>query len=218
PGGSRADNRSELSGRYGQGRLCELLLELLGELAPLAVVLEDVHWADRSSRDLIEFLARNLRGERVALVLTYRTGELAPGHPLRRLVAELGRRPVVSRIELEPLGRDDVARQLEAIAGRPVAVRAVDRIHVRTGGNPFFVEELVAAGEHGIPATLAEVVSARAGRLSAPASAVLAAVAAAGGRISHDVLARVIDEQQLGAALREGLDAGFVVREPGDRG
>ena len=115
-------------GRFGQGRLCELLLELLGRLAddeaPLLVVLEDLHWADRSTRDLVAFLARNLSGERIALGLTYRTGELPADHPLRRLLTELVRRPAVRRLDVAPFGRDDVARQVEAIAGHPVAARS----------------------------------------------------------------------------------------------
>jgi len=210
------------SGRYGQGRLCELLLELLGrvadEHAPIAIVLEDVHWADRSSRDLIEFLARNLREERLALLLTYRTGELGPGHPLRRLVLGLTRRPLVSRLELAPLGREDVARQLEAIAGGPVTAREVERIHALSGGNPFIEEELFAAERRDIPATLAEVVSERVERLSPAASGVLAVIAAAGGRIAHDALRAVSGEEELGGALREGLDAGFLLREDDDCG
>jgi len=210
------------SGRYGQGRLCERLLEQLARISherePLAIVLEDIHWADRSSRDLIEFLARNLRTERIAVLLTYRTGELDPCHALRRLVAELGRKPVVWRIELAPLGRADVARQLEAIAGGPVAAREVERIHARSGGNPFFVEELYATGEADIPATLAEVVAARVARLSPAAARVLTITAAAGGRVHHEVLAGVVGEEQLGAAVREGLDAGFLVRDDADRG
>src|SRR5204863_4320650 len=95
------------TGRFGQGRLYELLLELLGRLAadraPVLLVLEDMHWADRSSRDLLAFLARNLRGQRLALAATYRTDELQGEHPLRRLVPELTRRPTVLRIELAPL-------------------------------------------------------------------------------------------------------------------
>src|SRR5918995_6475554 len=210
------------SGHYGQGRLRERLLEQLARISqerePLAIVLEDIHWADRSSRDLIEFLARNLRTQRIALLLTYRTGELGPGHPLRRLVAELGRKRVVRRLELLPLDRPDVARQLEAIADGPVAARQVERIHARSGGNPFFVEELYAAGTEDIPATLAEVVAARVARLSRAAASVLTITAAAGGRISHEVLAGAAGDEQLGPAIREALDAGFLVRDDADSG
>ncbi|HET8953138.1 MAG TPA: AAA family ATPase, partial [Solirubrobacteraceae bacterium] len=155
------------SDRFGQGRLYELMLDLLGRAAahrPLLVVLEDVHWADPSTRDFVSFLARNLGGERIALALTYRTGELELAHPTRRLMAELARRPLVTRLDLEPLGRDDVARQLEAIAGEPVAMALVDDLHERAGGNPFFVEELFAARRDGrpeVPATVADVVSLR---------------------------------------------------------
>ena len=210
------------SGRYGQGRLCERLLQQFAcishEREPLAIVLEDVHWADRSSRDLIEFLARSLRTERIAVLLTYRTGELDPDHPLRRLVAELGRKPVVRRLDLAPLDCADVARQLEAIAGGPVAARQVERIHALSGGNPFFVEELYATGTDDIPATLTELVARRVARLSAASRSVLTITAAAGGRVSHEVLASVAGDEQLGAAVREALDAGFLVREDADRG
>src|SRR4029077_3959802 len=134
----------------------ELVLHLISELArdPLLIVLEDVHWADRSSRDFLAFLARNLRTERIALAITYRTGELPPAHPLRRLVIELARRPVLKLVEVAPFDGADVARQLEAIAGRPVAARLAAELHERSGGNAFFVEELFAADAADVPTTL----------------------------------------------------------------
>ena len=119
-----------LPARFGPGRICELLLHLLDRFsndeAPLLVVLEDVHWADRSTRDLVAFLARNLSSERIVLGLTFRTGELPADHPLRRLVTELALRPLVQRLDVEPLARDEVAQQVEAIAGRPVATTVAD--------------------------------------------------------------------------------------------
>ena len=196
------------SSRNGQGRLCELVLYLLGQLAadtPVLLVLEDMHWADRSSRDLVAFLARNIRAERFAVALTYRTGELPPGHPLRRLVTELVRRPVVTHVALGPLSRADVARQLEAIAGRPVGTSLAAALHTRSGGNPFFVEELFAAGDARVPATLAETVLGRVRRMSPAAQRALEVVAGAGGRVSHAVI------EAPGPALREALDAGLLV-------
>jgi hypothetical protein len=199
------------SGRYGKARLCELVLHLLGRLgdeqAPVLLVLEDLHWADRSTRDLLAFVARGVRAERLTVAATYRTGELHRGHPLRRLVTEMARRPPVTRVDLAPLARAEVAVQLEAIAGEPVPARLADELHARSGGNPFFVEELFAAG--GDAATLTDAVFARVHRLSPAAQRLLAALAAAGGRAEPEVLEPVVRE--LGPALREALDAGLVV-------
>ena len=100
--------REWLDGRPLDARRYEELLALLGRLAedrgPVLLVLEDIHWAGRSTGELLAFLARNLRAERIALLATFRTDDELPAH-LRRLAAELSRRPAVRRIELEPLAR-----------------------------------------------------------------------------------------------------------------
>ena len=210
----------------GEGRLCELVLDLLGEFAgteaALLVTLEDLHWADRSSRDLLAFIARNLRTERIAFVVTYRTGELAPDHPLRRLVGELARRPTVMALEVEPLSAGDVGHQLDEIAERPVSDALARRLHARAGGNPFFVEELFAAHREGaapeVRATAAEAVMLRVQRLPRRAQRLVAVLAAAGGRISHEVLELVSGTGGLGPQLRAAIDSGMLLREPGDRG
>lgn len=213
------DGGRRFSDRFGQGRLYELMLEMLGRAAEgqaLLIVLEDLHWADRSTRDFVAFLARNLRAERIVLALTYRTGELAPEHPARRLVTELARSPLVVRLDLEPLGPDDVARQLEAIAGTPVPAALAGELHARAGGNPFFVEELFAARRDRrahVPATVADAVALRTAALSEPARELLAVAAAAGGQASHAVLERCVPGPGLGPALRETLDAGLLVND-----
>ena len=199
----------ETPGVGGSGRLYELLLDLLGRLAaersPLLVVLEDVHWADHSTLALLAFLARNLRAERIAVIATYRVDDELPA-ALRRLAGELSRRRTVISIEVGPLGRDDVARQLEAIANGPVPAAIAEELHARAGGNPFFVEELFAARD-AVPATVTEAVLSRVGRLDAAA---LAMLAAAGGRASYDLLERLgVDPD----ALRAGVDAGLLVRD-----
>jgi DNA-binding CsgD family transcriptional regulator len=202
----------------GPGQVCERVLELLGraaENAPLLLALEDVHWADRSSRDLVAFLARNLRDERIAVALTYRTGELPPHHPMRRLLTELVRRPLFTLVEVAPLSRADVARQLEAIAGGPVQAAVSTRVYERSGGNPFFVEELFAADLDHVHGTLADTVRLRVDRLSEPAQQLLAAVTAAGGRAEHDVVAAVTDAEAAGAGVREAVDAGLLVADAG---
>ena len=210
-------------GAFGQARLYEVLLGLLARLAteraPVLIALEDLHWADRSTRNLLPFLARNLRAERIAVAVTYRTEELLADNPLRPLVAELIRRPVVTGIELEPLAPADAARQLEMIAGRPLPASLVADLHARTGGNPFFLEELFAAQEGGdVPRSIAETLLLRTRRLDAAAVRLLRLVAAAGGRIGFDLLDELVPERELPGALRAGLEAGILVREADDRG
>ena len=207
----------------GPGRAFELLLDLLAALdRPALLVLEDIHWADASTLALLAFLARNLRSQRIVVLATYRVDdELPPA--LRRLAGELRRRRTVLALDLAPLTRADVARQLEAIAGGPVAAAVADEVHARAGGNPFYAEELFAAATAGgreeargrgadrgarlsVPATLAEAVLARAGRLDPRALSVLAA---AGGRASYVLLDQLAVTPD---ALREALDAGVLVR------
>ena len=96
---------------------------LLGraERSPVVLVLEDLHWADHATRDLVAFLARTLRSGRVTVLASYRSDELHRRHPLRPLLAELVRLPGVERIELAPFSRAELAEHLEAIAGNAAA-------------------------------------------------------------------------------------------------
>ncbi|HKP99797.1 MAG TPA: AAA family ATPase, partial [Actinomycetes bacterium] len=135
------------------------------ERSPVVLVLEDLHWADRATRDVVAFLARTLRSGRVALAVSYRSDELHRRHPLRPLLAELVRLPTVERVELAPFTQAELAEHLEAIAGAPLPAEQVEGIHARSEGNPFFAEQLLAAGAgHArveLPGTLAEVLLAR---------------------------------------------------------
>jgi predicted ATPase len=127
-------------------RLFELLLTLLEALAeqqPVVLIVEDVHWADRPTCDLLSFLVRNLRLACVLLVVTFRSDSLHSTHPLRRLLAGLERMDGVTRVELPRLSRDQVAAQLEGILGRPPAPSAIGAVYERGGGNPLFTEALV---------------------------------------------------------------------------
>ena len=213
-------------GALGQGLLYESLLELLGRLArtraPILVALEDLHWADRSTLRCVAFLARNLRAEALAVAVTYRAEEALGDSPLRPFVVELVRREPVVAVELEPLGRDDAGRQLETIAGRPLPASLVEELHVRSGGNPFFLEELFAARESAkegaVPRSVADAVLLRIGRLDDPAARVLGLVAAAGGRSGFGLLERLTAPGELEPAVRSALDAGLLVREPDDGG
>jgi DNA-binding CsgD family transcriptional regulator/tetratricopeptide (TPR) repeat protein len=192
-------------------RLFELLLGMLHRLAerdPVLLVIEDLHWADQSTRDLLGFLVRNLRGG-VALVLTYRSDELHRRHPLRPFLAELDRTGRVERLELERLGRRELAELLSGILDEPVAPALVGEILARSEGNPFFAEELLAAYLEGarLPTVLRDLVLARVEALSEPAQRVLAVAAVAGTRVDHELLAAVVDHEaeQLVWLLREAV-------------
>jgi DNA-binding CsgD family transcriptional regulator len=168
------------------------LLVRLSEMAPLLLVIEDLHWADRSTRDLLAFLVRTLRGGRVALVASYRSDELHRRHPLRPLLAELVRLPELERIELAPFGRVELAEHLQAIAGHPVPPAVVDRILSRSEGNAFFAEELVAAGairaDIALPDALADVLLGRIEAVGELAQEILKVAAVAGRRVGHELL------------------------------
>src|SRR5215211_3811401 len=192
-------------------RLFELLLGVLHRLAetgPLLVVVEDLHWADQSTRDLLGFLVRNLRGG-VALVLTYRSDELHRRHPLRPFLAELDRSGRAERVELERLGRRDLAELLAGILDEPAPPALLGEILARSEGNPFFAEELLAAHLDGtrLPLALRDLVLARVEALSEPTQRVLEVAAVAGTRVDHELLAAVVgqDAEQLVWLLREAV-------------
>ncbi|MFJ5990606.1 AAA family ATPase [Lentzea sp. NPDC092896] len=160
--------------RFGLTRLLEEVLGLLSGIGPAVVVIEDLHWADASSRELFAYLARNLGGSQVLLIGTLRTGELASGHPGRRLFAELGRRADVRRIDVPPLDRRQVADLLAAVDGD--SSRAAE-VHRRSGGNPLFAEALSTSGEE---ADLRTLLLDRITALPAGARDLLATLAVAG--------------------------------------
>jgi len=196
------------------------LLVGLSELAPLLLVIEDLHWADRSTRDLVAFLIRTLRTGRIALIASYRSDDLHRRHPLRPLLAELVRVPDLERIELRPFTRAELAEYLESLAGEGVPPAAVERILARTEGNAFFAEELVAAGairaEVALPDALADVLLGRVEALPELAQEVLKVAAVAGRRVGHQLLvaAAGLPEPELERGLREAIAGQVLVADP----
>jgi DNA-binding CsgD family transcriptional regulator/tetratricopeptide (TPR) repeat protein len=218
--GSSTGQTSE--GALVHGRLFELFLGLTGRIAaatPLVLVLEDLHWADRSTRDLLLFLVRNLRSEPVLLVASYRSDDLYRGHPLRPFLAELERTRRVDRLDLEPLDREELAEMVSGIVGARTDIAFVESVFARSEGNPFFAEELVAAGAAAerLPQTLQEILLARVDRVSPAARALLAVVAVGGRDVSDRLLAAVSAESDevRSSALREVLAHQLLVRDGG---
>ncbi len=206
-----------------QGRLFELLLGVLERMAartPVVFIVEDLHWSDRSTRDLLGFLIRNLRDARVMLLLTYRADELHRRHPLLPFIAELGRLDRVERVDLQPFDGAELAAQLEAIAGHPLDASLVESIHARSGGNAFFAEELLmAAGEDGradLPATLRDVLLGRVAHLAEPTQEFLRVASAAGQRVDPALVAAASEMQERAVydALRECVNRQVLVPDP----
>ncbi len=205
----------------GRLQLFESVAALIGELAdagPLLLVLEDVHWADRSSRDLLRYLLARLTDEPVAVVASYRSDDLHRRHPLRPLLAELVRLPGVERMELGPLPDADVGalvRDLAGTAGGVVAARTVDDVVARAEGNAFYAEELVAAGlrGEGLPLGLTDVLLARVEQASPAAQRVLRVAAVAGRQVRHELLAAVseLPAAELEAGLADAVHGHLLV-------
>ncbi|MFE5190832.1 helix-turn-helix transcriptional regulator [Streptomyces sp. NPDC056628] len=206
------------------------LLTDLADRAPVLLVLEDLHWADQSSRDLLRFLlsrgtlqraAGGAPGHRLAVLASYRADDLHRRHPLRPLLAELVRLPVVERLELRPLADAEVTELVRHVQDRPLPDATVRRIVERAEGNAFYAEELVAAtdtGGDGVPSGLADVLLIRFEQLSDTAQQVLRTAAVAGRRVEHDLLRGAVGlpEDELEAALREAVGRQLLLPGDGD--
>jgi DNA-binding CsgD family transcriptional regulator/tetratricopeptide (TPR) repeat protein len=217
------------AGQAGPGRLFALLLgvvERLAARAPLLWVIEDLQWADRSTRELLAFLVASLRSGRVLLVGTFRSDELHRSHPLRGLLGELARNRRVQRLELRRFNRAELAEQLAALSGGQPPARLVEEVYTRCEGNPFFAEELLlagvgdTAGPGGLPPSLREVLLARILRLGGRTQQLLGVAAAAGPGVTQPLLAAVtgMGEDELLEGLHEAVDQQVLLPEPGGEG
>ena len=203
-------------------RFLELLLGVLHRLADaraVVLVVEDLHWADRSTRDLLAFLVRNLR-RGVTLLLTVRSDELHRRHPLRPFLAELERGGRAERIDLRRLTRHELTELLTEILGHAPAPGLVADVWDRSDGNPFFAEELATAHAEGtqLPEALRDLLLARVEALPNAAQRVLQVAAVAGRRVDHHLLATVAAEPEGGLVelLREAVVRHVLAEAPGD--
>jgi DNA-binding CsgD family transcriptional regulator/tetratricopeptide (TPR) repeat protein len=193
---------------------------LLGEraaAAPVLLVLEDLHWADASTLDLVVFLAHNLDDRRVLLLGTCRADEPASSARMRRLADGVRRSGSALLLKLGPLGREELAALLAGRAGAPLPAALTDAIVARSEGNPFFAEELLAAGDQDgeLPQGLRELLLQRTARLD-PATQGLVRLAAAAGRAAGYPLLRAVaglPEPDLRQSLRQAVDHGVLVAE-----
>ena len=232
PGGAAADAR--------RLRFLDAMAALIGEIAgpaPVVIVLEDLHWADRPTLQLLRHLLRSPQPRRVLFLGTYRDAEIDDEHPLSELAGDLRRDGSLERLDLHGLAEDEV-RELVAALGAPDAAPAfLHALHGETEGNPFFIEEVVghlrhagerlgtevALAEAGVPEGVREVTTRRLRRLDQDAAQVVTLGAVVGREFDYGLLERVgrdadgVTGDALVAALDAAVDA-RVIREAGTIG
>ena len=196
-------------------------LDHLANSEPLLLVVEDLHWADESTREMMSFLFTRPFSARVSIVASYRSDDLHRRHPLRATVAEWSRLPGVTRVELEPLDDADVRILARSLHSGPMREREVQTIVQRAEGNAFFTEELVAATEGGarsLPTNLADLLLVRLDQLDLDTRTAVRAASVAGRRVSHELLARVVDLDAgaLDEALRAAVERNVLVAVSAD--
>ncbi|WP_425955716.1 helix-turn-helix transcriptional regulator [Xylanimonas sp. McL0601] len=182
--------------------------------APLVLVLEDLHWAEPSTRDVLRFLVTRLRAENLLVVGTYRADDLDRRHPLRPLLAELYRSSAVERVDVEPFTADELRAFTTALADSPLPDAEFEQVLGRSEGNAFFAEELLRSDtpSAGLPWSLSDVLHARMQRLEPAVQEVTRVASVAGRTVREDLLraaaARtraLADPAVLDAALRDAV-------------
>ncbi|HEU4512540.1 MAG TPA: AAA family ATPase [Nocardioidaceae bacterium] len=192
------------------------VFERLAARGPILVILEDLHWADQSTRDLLGFLFQRRFSGPTSLVASYRSDDLHRRHPLRAAAAQWSRVPGVHRLQLGPLSDSSVRALAQAIQRGRLSEAELQAIVKRAEGNAFFAEELVVASEiagGSLPDDLASLLLVRVDQLDERAREVVRAASAAGRQVSHDLLAAVVelDPDVLDRALRDAVDRNILV-------
>ena len=206
-------------------------LKNAAERAPLALIIDDLHSADRSSLLLLEFLAREIAETGLLIVGTYRHVEVDRGHPLTRTLGQLARHEANERITLEGLSVADIDRYIELVTGRAAPEGLAAAIHEQTEGNPFFVREIVAllieeerlnnpedvrSWRLTIPHGIRETIALRTARLTDTAHRVLTTASVSGRDFELPIVAQVADLDELDTldALEEALGTGLIIESP----
>jgi DNA-binding CsgD family transcriptional regulator len=221
---------AQVDSEQARFRLFDSVASFLGEVAssqPMVVVLDDLHWADRSSLDLLEFTAHEVTARPVLVIGGYRDIELTRRHPLSESLAALARARGFRRIPLRGLESVEVERMVKAVGDIPLTAEMIEEIYVRTEGNPFFVSEVTrdlarAAAQYGgdfdavkfrIPEGVREAVGFRLNKLSEQCNQVLRTAAVIGKDFDFSLLAEVsvgLSEDELLDSIEEALTAGAI--------
>ncbi|MGW2949747.1 helix-turn-helix transcriptional regulator [Streptomyces eurythermus] len=211
----------------GMARLFELTARLLERVAAdhtVVLVLEDLHWADASTRHLLAYLLRTLRAGRLLVLASYRSDDIHRRHPLRPLLAELDRLRTVRRIELARFTREEAGRQIAGILAAEPDPAQVDEIYERSDGNAFFIEELAVAACQGncagLTDSLRDLLLVRVEALPESAQRVARIVAEGGSTVEYGLIAAVarLPEDDLIEALRAAVGANILTVTPAGDG
>ncbi len=216
--GGLADGREGGESQAARLQLFDGIAAVLGAVGtaerPLLVMLEDLHWADPSSRDVLRFLLARLRSEHLLVVGSYRTDDLHRQHPLRPVLAELLRHPKVDHLELPAFTHDELAEFAEAVTGRPLREATLHSVFTRSEGNAYFAQEILEAGPDAavLPGSLADVLHGRLERLDPGVQALARIASVSGRRVSEPLLwavaahdSRFPDTAAFDRALREAV-------------
>ncbi len=208
-------------------------LKNASQTQPLMLVLDDLHWADRSSLMLLGFLARQLGDSRLLLVGCYRDTELSRQHPLAETLAQLSREPVFRRQVLRGLGQDEFEHFIEATTGVHLSQELTETLYARTEGNPFFMTEVIKLLSEGgeltaehvgtpvglrIPESVREVIGQRLNRLSERCNEALNAASVIGREFDFRLLIGVsggVTEDQLLQSVDEAVSSHLIEDVPG---
>jgi len=215
------DTEDTATGRVARLMLFEEVLEAVDRLSaerPLVLVLEDIHWADAGSVDLVDHLVRNLDDRPVLVVATYRPDELEARPPLRRVLVELRRHPAVTVVDLGGLSQDETTLLVAELTGEDQSWAVVEAIHRRSEGNPLFAEELVAVRDRReLPPRLRDLLAVRIEQLPLNARRVAAAAAVLGGTAEHRVLSEVSElaGPELDEAIVDAMHHAVLVADGG---
>jgi class 3 adenylate cyclase len=198
--------------------------------APLLIALDDLHWADKPSLLLLEYVARELARMRVLIVCTYRDTDLSRTHPLSEALAVLNREAGFQRVVLRGLSREEVAGYITAVANLTPKPELLDRIFEETEGNPFFLSEVVnlltqegklteSVSDIAVPDGVREALGRRLDRISEDANELLQVAAVVGREFAYDMLTLLgdRDEDTLLGLIEEALEA-RVIEEMGQAG
>ena len=214
PLGPLFDISAQLSGAFAD--LCDggaprdrLFTGFLAELGPPAAftvaVIEDVHWADEATIDLLSFLGRRLGRVPALLLATYRDDEVGGDHPMRMVLGDLATQRATRRMRLPPLTAEAVR---ELVGDRDVDAAELHRI---TGGNPFYVSEILEAGWPSVPPTVRDAVGARLARAGAGTRQAVETAAINGARVDRSLLAWILEDSQ--GSADECLATGILVTD-----
>lgn len=189
----------------------QIFRDMIASLPPTTttvIAFEDVHWADEATLDLLRFIGRRIEDRRVLLIATFRSDEVGDLHPLRQVLGDIATVPSVRRISLNPLSIVSVQTMA---AGSGVDVNELYR---QTGGNPFFVSEVLASRDEPIPPTVRDAVMARVARLSASARKVVETISVIGFRSEPWLVASILGSDA--ESVNECLESGIILADDED--